>query len=68
MMSKKKVLDVINSSFKIYTRYSRIDDEEQKKVLSVFGGSFLSFLVGGGLKKVWETLLKTVYYYQLQQQ
>ena len=56
------------SYFKTYTRYSGVDDDEQKKVLGVFNGSFLSNLIegshrffnffqGGHLKKAWETLI-----------
>ena len=54
-----------------YNRCSRVDDEEQKKVLSVFNGSFLRNFVGGDhiffnfLKRVlsrniWKTLLQSI--------
>ena len=46
MKSKKqKLIDVSNSSFKTYTRYSEIDDE--KKRSCVFNGIF-EYFVGEG--------------------
>ena len=45
--SKKKVLNVFICNLETYTRYSGVADEELKKVLGVFNGSFLSKLVGG---------------------
>ena len=65
---KKKVSGVLISYFESCTRYSWVADEE-KKVLGLLSGYFLSSLVragnslfnfckGGNLKnKVWETLL-----------
>ena len=34
--------------FETYTIYSGLDNEEQKKILSIFNCSFLRNLVGGG--------------------
>ena len=44
-MSSKEAM---SSKFETYTRYSEVEDEEQKKFLGIFNGSFLRNLVGGG--------------------
>ena len=38
---------IIRSYFKTYTIYHEVDDEEQKKILSVFNCIILSNVVGG---------------------
>ena len=49
MKSKKKILSVFYGSLQIYTRYSWVADEEQKKkVLGVSNGSYLRSFVGQG--------------------
>ena len=48
-MQKTKFSDDLICYFEIYTRYSWVADKEQKKVLGVLNGSFLSSLLEGGI-------------------
>ena len=47
-MSSKGATGGLEVKFETYTRYSGIDDKEQKNFISVYNSSFWRIFVGGG--------------------